>query len=104
MSHMKHHDRPWKCSIQGCVYAEGGFLSRKMRDDHYRDHIATGPLEIPHAENPEPDEIQPLLFDLVKAGKVEAVRNLLCQFQALPLGDQKGNSRMCGFLWISCNH
>ena len=55
-----------------------------MRDDHYRDHIATGPQEIPHGENPEPDEIQPLLFDLVRAGKVEAVRNLLCQFEALP--------------------
>ena len=66
------------------MYAEGGFLSRKMRDDHYRDHIATSPQEIPYGENPEPDEIQPLLFDLVRAGKVEAVRNLLCQFEALP--------------------
>ena len=65
------------------MYAEGGFLSRKMRDDHYRDHVATGPQEIYHAENPEPDEIQPLLFDLVRAGKVEAVRNLLPQFEAL---------------------
>ena len=81
---MKHHDRPWKCSIQDCAYAEGGFLSRKMRDDHYKDHIATGPQEIPHAENLEPDETQPLLFDLIRAGKVEAVRNLLCQFEALP--------------------
>ena len=81
---MKHHDRPWKCNIQGCAYAEGGFLSRTMRDDHYKDHIATGPQEITHAENPEPDEIQPLLFDLVKADKVEAVRSLLRQFQALP--------------------
>jgi hypothetical protein len=82
---MKHHDRPWKCSIQDCEYAEGGFLSRKMRDNHYRDHIATGPQEIPHAEDPEADEIQPLLFDLVKAGKVDVVRNLLDQFNALPL-------------------
>lgn len=81
---MKHHDRPWKCSVQDCVYAEGGFLSRKMRDDHCRDHIATGSQEISHAENPEPDEIQPLLFDLVRAGKVEAVRNLLPQFLTLP--------------------
>ena len=82
---MKHHDRPWKCSIQDCVYAEGGFLSRKMRDDHYKDHLATGPQEIPHAENLDPEEIQPLLFDLVRADKVEAVRNLLCQFEALPM-------------------
>ena len=88
-SHMKHHDRPWKCSIQDCAYAEGGFLSRKMRDDHYKDHIATGPQEIPRAENPEPDEIQPLLFDLVKADKVEVVRSLLSQFKALPSEIQK---------------
>ena len=88
-SHMKHHDRPWKCSIQDCAYAEGGFLSRKMRDDHYKDHIATGPQEIPHAENPEPDEIQPLLFDLVKADKVEVVRSLLHQFEVLPFLIQK---------------
>lgn len=70
--------------MQDCAYAEGGFVSRKMRDDHYKDHIATGPQEISHTENPEPDEIQPLLFDLVKADKVEAVRSLLCQFEALP--------------------
>ena len=83
-SHMKHHNRPWKCSIQDCAYAEGGFLSRKMRDDHYKDHIATGPREVPYAENPEPDEIQPLLFDLVKADEVEVVKSLLSQFEALP--------------------
>jgi Ankyrin repeat len=82
---MKHHDRPWKCSIQDCAYAEGGFLSRKMRDDHYRDHIATGSREIPYEEdNAEADEIQPLLFDLVKADKVDVVRNLLGQLKALP--------------------
>lgn len=74
--------------MQDCAYAEGGFVSRKMRDDHYKDHIATGPQEISHAENPEPDEIQPLLFDLIRAGKVEVVRNLLCQFEALPSGIQ----------------
>ena len=56
-----------------------------MRDDHYRDHLATAPQGIPHVENPEPDEIQPLLFDLVRAGKVEAVKNLLGRFGALPL-------------------
>jgi hypothetical protein len=83
-SHITHHDRPWKCSIQDCEYAEGGFHSRKMRDNHYLDHIASGPQEIPHAEIPEADEIQPLLFDLVKADKVDVVRNLQDQISALP--------------------
>ena len=60
-----------------------------MRDDHYKDHLATGSEEMSHAENPEPDEIQPLLFDLVKADKVEVVRSLLPQFWALPLEIQE---------------
>ena len=81
---MKHHDRPWKCSIEDCVYADGGFLSRKMRDDHYRHHIIIGPPRIPHAGKLDPDEVQPLLFDLVRAGKVEVIRNLLGHFNALP--------------------
>jgi Ankyrin repeat len=55
-----------------------------MRDDHYLNHIPSGPQEIPHAEIPEADEIQPLLFDLVKADKVDVVRNLLDQISALP--------------------
>ena len=99
-SHMKHHGRPWKCSIEDCAYAEGGFLSRKMRDDHYKDHIETGPQEISHAENPEPDEIQPLLFDLVKADEVEVVRSLLRQFKALP-GQIKKAIRECAASFAS---
>ena len=81
---MKHHDRPWKCHFEDCEYAEGGFLSRKMRDDHYRDHTITNPQETAYTENVEADEIQPLLFDLIKADKVDAVRNLIDQFKALP--------------------
>jgi hypothetical protein len=60
-----------------------------MRDDHYQNHVATDTQEIPHAKNPEADEIQPLLFDLVKADKVDVVRNLLDQFHALPLDIRK---------------
>jgi hypothetical protein len=80
---VKHHDRPWKCSIQDCEYADGGFLSRKMRDDHCRDHTATDSQKIPDAEIPGGDDIQPLLFDLVRADRVDAVRNLLHRFQDL---------------------
>ena len=78
------------------MYAEGGFLSRKMRDDHHREHIATGPQKVSHAENPEPDEVQPLLFDLVRADKVEVVRNLLPQFEALPKVIQKAIRECAG--------
>ena len=71
-----------------------------MRDDHYKDHIATGPQEIPHAENPDPDEIQPLLFDLVKADKAEAVRSLLRQFKAFP-SDIRKAIRECAAFFAS---
>lgn len=55
-----------------------------MRDDHYRDHIASENQEMPGAEELDGDEIQPLLFDLVKANKVDAVRVLRDQITALP--------------------
>ncbi|KAK5057893.1 hypothetical protein LTR84_011894 [Exophiala bonariae] len=59
-----------------------------MRDEHYREHLAIEIQEIPGVEDPEKDEIQPLLFDLVKADKVDAVRALQKQFLALPRGDE----------------
>jgi hypothetical protein len=80
---MKHHDRPWKCSIEECEYAEGGFLSRKMRDDHYRSHRQPGHSEGLDVGKLDVDEIQPLLFDLVKANEVNAFKSLLGQYETL---------------------
>ena len=81
---MRHHDRPWKCTVQSCEYAEIGFLSRKMRDEH---------LESSHQEiksqselvpsNPDVDELQPLFFDLIRLDKVEAVKNIQHHFSKL---------------------
>jgi len=82
--HVKYHDRPWKCSVEDCEFAEKGFLSRKMRDehlDHY--HKGEGPRWPSHLDKTDADEIQPLLFDLVRADKVDAVRDLLPQFRDL---------------------
>jgi Ankyrin repeat len=84
-SHIKHHDRPWKCTFPNCEFAEGGFLSRKMRDDHFdRFHQDKGPLRFAGLKYTDIDEIQPLIFDLVKLDKVDAVRNFLPQFKKLP--------------------
>ncbi|GAB1319448.1 hypothetical protein MFIFM68171_09658 [Madurella fahalii] len=79
-SHEKYHDRPWKCSVPTCEFATGGFLSRSMRDDHLdRYHQKRETDHIPRATQPglDPDEIQPLLFDLIQTDNVEAVRALL---------------------------
>lgn len=83
---MRHHGRPWKCGFPGCEFAEGGFLSRKMRDEHLdRFHQSKEEMNPVALENPDADEIQPLLFDLVSADKVASVRSLLPQFLELPV-------------------
>jgi hypothetical protein len=82
---MKHHDRPWKCSVDGCEFADGGFLSRKMRDEHLdKYHIPDATKALPYQTPLEVDDIQPLLFDLIRADKVDAVRELLPTYENLP--------------------
>jgi hypothetical protein len=75
---MKYHGRPWKCSVENCEFAEGGFLSRKMRDDHLdKYHTGRATREQQYPNPSDLDEVQPLLFDLVQADAVDAVRELL---------------------------
>ncbi|KAI5456910.1 hypothetical protein BGZ63DRAFT_434144 [Mariannaea sp. PMI_226] len=77
-SHEKYHSRPWKCDIPDCEYANIGFVSRNMRDHHLQtSHRAEDHCKAIGVQKPDDDdEIQPLLFDLVQANKVEAVRAL----------------------------
>ncbi|KAF2792115.1 NACHT domain protein [Melanomma pulvis-pyrius CBS 109.77] len=82
--HIKHHDRPWHCSFPGCDFEDGGFLSRKMRDDHLdRFHQEAQVVDVSNLEKPDSDEIQPLLFDLVKADKVDTVKAFMTEFDSL---------------------
>ena len=57
-----------------------------MRDDHldrfHQSKTAADPVAL---EELDADEIQPLLFDLVSADKVESVRGLLREFRNLPI-------------------
>ncbi|KAK5235331.1 hypothetical protein LTR47_003516 [Exophiala xenobiotica] len=90
-SHLKHHDRPWTCGVEDCEYAEGGFLSRKMRDDHLdKYHTERATREQKYSSPSDPDEVQPLLFDLVQADEVDAVRELLPVYVTLKPSIQKG--------------
>jgi hypothetical protein len=83
-SHIKYHDRPWKCGFPDCEFQDGGFLSRKMRDEHLdRFHQEAGAVAIAATEKPDADEIQPLLFDLVKSDSVDIVKDLLKEFDSL---------------------
>ncbi|CZR60110.1 related to NACHT domain protein [Phialocephala subalpina] len=75
-SHQRHHERPWKCSRSDCPYSQG-FLSRKMRDQHWEQCHQEGRETDWLLQNPDEDEIQPLLFDLVRADKVELLKGLL---------------------------
>ncbi|KAL9115838.1 MAG: hypothetical protein Q9227_000206 [Pyrenula ochraceoflavens] len=55
-----------------------------MRDDHFnRSHQSKVVTTASAMTDPDDDEIQPLLFDLIAADKVESVRGLLAQFEKL---------------------
>lgn len=96
-SHEKNHDRPWKCSVPGCQYAEGGFLSRKMRDTHLDYFHQSREEQTLYYSKPTPDEIEPLVFDLVKADKVDAVKMLLPSFRELPYKTQEQITSIAAF-------
>ncbi|KAL6403418.1 NACHT domain protein [Ilyonectria robusta] len=84
-SHNKHHDIPWKCDVESCHYAEIGFLSRRMRDDHLDFHRKEGnPNTLISTTNPDPDEVQPLLFDLVISDNMAEIEKLIPHARALP--------------------
>ncbi|KAK1952075.1 hypothetical protein LY78DRAFT_708336 [Colletotrichum sublineola] len=84
-SHETHHEQPWKCDVPGCEYSSTGFLTRRWRDYHLQsNHQPDEHTNSAALGDPDEDEIQPLLFDLVPANNVEAVRALLPRFKKLP--------------------
>ena len=75
-SHQKHHDQPWKCSRADCPYSQG-FLSRNMRDKHWEQCHQEDSKTVCFQQDPDEDEIQPLLFDLVRTDKVQLIKTLI---------------------------
>ncbi|EEU34916.1 uncharacterized protein NECHADRAFT_39728 [Fusarium vanettenii 77-13-4] len=76
-SHENNHDKPWKCDVPGCEYAEIGFISRRMAEHHLQSsHSMNKHSKLAEFDKSNVDEIQPLLFDLVAANKFEAVKAL----------------------------
>ena len=77
-SHLRHHQRPWKCGRSDCQYSDG-FLSRRMRDQHQEQHQQEAIATDWSQEQLDEDELQPLLFDVVKGDRVQMAVDLLPQ-------------------------
>ncbi|VZI19679.1 unnamed protein product [Fusarium fujikuroi] len=80
-AHEKNHQKPWYCSTPGCRYATQGFISRKMRDDHFENghsHAADpGSSSTILPQKIENEELQPLIFDLIEINNVEIIKTLM---------------------------
>ena len=98
-SHEKHHETPWKCDEPSCEYADIGFPSKRMRDEHWRVHIQPRDSVIPELQalGDDRDELEPLLFDLVKVDDYEAVRSLLPRVNPLWGTTIRGLRRIAAF-------
>ncbi|PVH83873.1 hypothetical protein DL98DRAFT_486212 [Cadophora sp. DSE1049] len=84
-SHATHHELPWKCSRPDCQFSKG-FLSRKMRDQHWEQCHREKTKAVKFEQIPDEDEIQPLLFDLVRNDKVQVFESLLPLFATCSQG------------------
>jgi hypothetical protein len=88
-THSKHHSRPWKCTLPTCDFSVIGFLSRSNYHEHWLQcHQPTTSDKNMSLDEPDKDEIQPLLFDLVKMDKLDEIYRLLSHFRQLPYGIQ----------------
>lgn len=70
--------------METCEYAEIGFLSRRMRDEHLDfGHLEANTQAKLFPSNLDMDEIHPLFFDLIRLDKVEAVNSIMHRFDRL---------------------
>jgi hypothetical protein len=75
--HEREHEKPWNCYVEGCEFEKGGFLSRKMRDEHLeRFHNHSDLLPIEQFKNLDEVDIKNVCLDLVKADDVSKIREL----------------------------
>ncbi|KAK7959756.1 uncharacterized protein PG986_004610 [Apiospora aurea] len=79
--HENNHDRPWKCRFSDCLYAEGGFGSLKMRDDHL-DHFHKESGDALVAASLEVME-ESFIFDLARTNQAASIKTILPEFLAL---------------------
>jgi hypothetical protein len=76
-SREKEHEKPWQCDVAGCEFENGGFLSRKMRDEHLqRFHTPQDVLPNGELENLDEADLRDICLDLVKADDVSGIRDI----------------------------
>jgi Ankyrin repeat len=75
-----------------------GFQSQSQFQKHWlRCHQDTAPKPNQLIDDPDDDEIQPLLFDLVTMGKLDEVSRLLPRFRELPREVKKELKKLAAF-------
>ncbi|KAI0813590.1 hypothetical protein GGR55DRAFT_687285 [Xylaria sp. FL0064] len=95
-NHEQAHGRPWKCGFTTCQFSVIGFVSQYRRDVHVKrfhedesepmETLDTEVMATSDFDNLDEYEVQPLLFALVRTGKIEAIKRLL----ASPSGSKIG--------------
>lgn len=76
-SHCKSHTRPFTCSHPSCEFNTLGFISHsELRRHEEMCHVTAPPKQISFMEDPNQDEIVPLLFDLISLGMVREIERL----------------------------
>ncbi|PYH38327.1 uncharacterized protein BO87DRAFT_351111 [Aspergillus neoniger CBS 115656] len=99
-SHCKNHDRPFTCPYLGCEFNTLGFISDSQLRRHQAQCHATAPRkQISGMEDPDPDELIPLLFDLISLGMVNEIKRLSTRISQLDPNTQYSllaESSRCG--------
>jgi hypothetical protein len=79
-AHVDSHARPWKCPDPSCFYATMGFASRRDQQKHWEElhKGASEPAGLASAtqDSFSGDDLKVLLFELTKAGDVDALRRI----------------------------
>ncbi|PQE07875.1 hypothetical protein CJF32_00003003 [Rutstroemia sp. NJR-2017a WRK4] len=76
-SHEKYHDRPWKCDVSTCEYANGGFLSRRMRDEHFeKAHQGQSSDAVLPLSQTDRDDLKSMVIDLLLNTDAENVDSI----------------------------
>lgn len=76
--HLLSHKIPLKCPVDDCEFGKVGFLSESMRRKHLQEgHRHDQRQPTLDFRSISKDDIEPLLLDLVRESRVEAVREIL---------------------------
>ncbi|KIX07366.1 uncharacterized protein Z518_02019 [Rhinocladiella mackenziei CBS 650.93] len=78
--HLLDHDRPFKCPEAGCTFGEIGFKSEGSLAQHMDQHHPTqklAPMKHPPIQDIDPESLEVVLTEAVKAGEEEFVSRFL---------------------------